>query len=123
MISGVMIFLSESDKEYHGYDKRAQLRCKHSPPNAVNAEKERQQENKGYLKDERAQKREYCGYKPVIQGGEKARRIDCYTREDKRELKHSERLYGEVEKLGIVADEQFGKRYGKRLGKPRQHNS
>ena len=111
-----MVFFLPEEEKRSCDEQRERLGNGDGEPDAVDAEKFRQDQNGGDLNDERAQERDERAGRAVVEPCEKRRAEDVEAADEEREGIDAQRIDRHVAELCVVADENVGDGPGKQNG-------
>lgn len=111
-----MVFFLPEEEKRSCDEQRERFGDGDGEPDAVDAEKLRQEKYRGDLDDERAQKRDERAGRAVVEPREERRAEDIEAADEERERIDAQRVDRHVAQLRVVADENVGDGPGKQNG-------
>ena len=103
-----MELLVSGDEQADADQQSGQLGGSHSQPDAVNAQQERQQQNRRHLEQQGAQERDERAGHTVAQGREEGGRIDVEPHDEEAQAIEPESPGGQNEQVFIIAHKEAG---------------
>ena len=115
----VLVLASVNRQQARRYQQRRQLCHRYRKPNAVGAQRQRQQQHRCHLEQQRPQKGDQRGGEPVPQGRKEGRAKDVEPRKEEGNGVKLESPAGKLQQLRVVPNKDSGQGAGYHLGEHR----